>query len=161
MASMTVAEFDAEYQGLFRELTRLGWALGLGGDSEDAAQEVLLDGRRRISQLRDRSALRAWLRRMMIRAASKRWARPRHGHLDPSLSYLPADRTGDIDIGDAVKRLPPRQRLAVALVYGLGYSQAEAAAAMGITRGGVGKALYDARARLVIQLRKGRVSGEG
>jgi len=40
----------------------------------------------------------------------------------------------------------------VALVYGLGYSQAEAADAMGITRGGLATALFKARARLVREL---------
>jgi RNA polymerase sigma-70 factor (ECF subfamily) len=152
---LTAGNFDNLYPRLFRSLTRLGWALGLGYEAEDVAQEVLLSGRRQLRQLRDPDKLSPWLRRMMVRAASRRLGRRRSLPLDGAVAYVPQDRSSEIDLGVAVARLPPRERLAVTLVYGLGYSQQEAADAMGITRGGVANSLFKARARLVRQLGEG------
>jgi DNA-directed RNA polymerase specialized sigma24 family protein len=53
-----------------------------------------------------------------------------------------------LDLATAVAQLPPRERLAIALVYGLGYSQLEAATAMGISRGGLASSLFKARIKL-------------
>jgi len=150
--SLKADDFDDRYPILFRGLTRLGWALGLGYDAEDVAQEVLLGGRRQLGQLRDPESLTPWLRRMMVRAASRRRHRRISTPFGAAMAYVPRDRCGSIDLGVAVASLPPRERLAVALVYGLGYSQQEAADAMGITRGGLANALFKARARLAREL---------
>ena len=155
VASITGEEFDERYPRLFAELTRLGQALGAGYDAEDIAQEVLLEGRRHLAQLREGDKLRAWLRRMMVRACHRHRGRFRANSLGTAVSYVPLDRTGELDLGIAVARLPPRERLAVTLVYGLGYAQAEAADAMGITRGGLATALFKARARLAGELADG------
>lgn len=145
-------KFDSLYPVLFRTLTRFGWALGLGYEAEDVAQEVMLSGRRQLHQLRDPDELNQWLRRMMVRAASRRRGHLRSLPLDGALAYVPLDRSREIDLGVAVARLPPRERLAVSLVYGLGYSQQEAADVMGISRGGLANSLFKARARLVRDL---------
>ena len=150
--SITSEEFDERYPRLFAGLTRLGQALGVGHEAEDIAQEVLLEGRRQLGRLRDGDKLQAWLRRMMVRACYRHRSRRRSTPFDRAIAYLPLDRSGALDLGVAVARLPPRERLAVALVYGLGYSQAEAADAMGITRGGLATALFKARARLLREL---------
>ncbi len=150
--SITSDEFDERYPGLFAGLTRLGRALGAGPEAEDIAQEVLLEGRRQLGRLRDCDKLQAWLRRMMVRACYRHRGRRRSTPLNSAVAYVPLDLSGALDVRIAVARLPPRERLPVALVYGLGYSQAEAADAMGITRGGLATALFKARARLVREL---------
>lgn len=150
--SITREEFDERYPRLFAGLTRLGRVLGAGPEAEDIAQEVLLEGRSHLGRLRDGDKLQAWLRRMMVRACGRHRGRSRLTALDATVAYVPLERSGLLDLGIAVARLPPRERLAVALVYGLGYSQAEAADAMGITRGGLATALFKARVRLVREL---------
>ena len=72
--------------------------------------------------------------------------------IDASIGYVPVDRCDSLDPGADVSRLPPRERLAVMLVYGLGFSEAEAADAMAITRGGLASALFKARARLAREM---------
>ena len=155
LASITNEDFDERYPRLFAELTRLGHALGAGHDAEDIAQEVLLEGRRHLGQLREGEKLLAWLRRMMVRACYRQRRRHRPSSLESTASYLPLDRSGVLDLGIAVGHLPPRERLAITLVYGLGYTQGEAAGAMGITRGGLASALFKARIKLVRELREG------
>lgn len=54
----------------------------------------------------------------------------------------------DPQLWDAVAQLPPRTRTAVALRYVADMSEAEVAAAMGITRGAVASVLHKARRRL-------------
>jgi RNA polymerase sigma-70 factor (ECF subfamily) len=155
LAAITNEDFDERYPRLFAELTRLGHALGAGHDAEDIAQEVLLEGRRHLGQLREGEKLQAWLRRMMVRACYRQQRRRHPSSLNSTASYLPLDRSGVLDLGIAVAHLPPRGRLAITLVYGLGYSQAEAASAMGITRGGLASALFKARVKLVRELGDG------
>lgn len=152
MVSITREEFDERYPRLFVGLTRLGQALGAGSEAEDVAQEVLLEGRSHLSRLRDGDKLQAWLRRMMVRACYRHRSRGHPSALDPTVAYVPLDRSGALDLGIAVARMPSRERLAVTLVYGLGYSQAEAADTMGITRGGLATALFKARAKLAQEL---------
>jgi DNA-directed RNA polymerase specialized sigma24 family protein len=57
-----------------------------------------------------------------------------------------------LDAAAAVARLPERERLAVVLVYGMGYRQDEAAGVLGVTRGTVAASLWKARRRLARDL---------
>src|SRR5664280_232642 len=141
-------EFDEGYPRLFARLTRLGRTLGAGPDAEDLAQDVLVQARHHLRDLRDSSKLEAWLRRMMVRACGRYRRRRRAVGIDATVAYVPADRSAVLDLGAAVARLPNRERLALTLVYGLGLSEADAADAMAITRGGLASALFKARARL-------------
>jgi DNA-directed RNA polymerase specialized sigma24 family protein len=63
-------------------------------------------------------------------------------------AYVPLDRSDVLDLATAVAQLPPRERLAIGLVYGLCYSQVEAATVMGISRGGLASSLFKARIKL-------------
>jgi RNA polymerase sigma-70 factor (ECF subfamily) len=148
LASITTDDFDARYPRLFADLTRLGHAMGAGHEAEDMAQEVLLEGRQHLGQLREAQHLQAWLRRMMVRACWRRQRQRRPNLLDATAAYVPLDRSDVLDLATAVAQLPPRERLAIALVYGLGYSQLEAATAMGISRGGLASSLFKARIKL-------------
>jgi DNA-directed RNA polymerase specialized sigma24 family protein len=142
---------DAEYGALFVELTRFCRALGAGGSAEDIAQDVLLEGRTRIDQLRDPESLRPWLRRIAVRQVSRLRAKTQRS-IERDLAFLPVDPDLGLDASAAVARLPQRERLAVVLVYGLGYGQEEAADMLGISRGGVAASLWQARRKLARDL---------
>jgi RNA polymerase sigma-70 factor, ECF subfamily len=142
---------DAEYGALFTELTRLCQALGAGGSAEDIAQDVLLEGRAHLDDLRDPTSLRPWLRTMAVRKVSRLRAKA-HGSIAGELAFLPVDADLGLDASAAVARLPERERRAVVLVYGLGFGQAEAAEMLGITRGGLAATLWQARRKLARDL---------
>jgi RNA polymerase sigma-70 factor (ECF subfamily) len=142
---------DAEYGALFTELTRFCQALGAGGSAEDIAQDVLLEGRDHLDQLRDPASLRPWLRTMAVRQVGRLRAK-RHGSISGELAFLPVDADLGLDASAAVARLPERERIAVVLVYGLGFGQAEAADMLGITRGGLAASLWQARRKLARDL---------
>jgi RNA polymerase sigma-70 factor (ECF subfamily) len=142
---------DAEYGVLFTELTRFCQALGAGASAEDIAQDVLLAGRDHLDQLRDPASLRPWLRTMAVRQVSRLRAKA-HGSISGELAFLPVDADLGLDASAAVARLPERERLAVVLVYGLGFGQVEAADMLGITRGGLAASLWQARRKLARDL---------
>jgi RNA polymerase sigma factor (sigma-70 family) len=57
-----------------------------------------------------------------------------------------------IEIWDAVGSLPPRERLAIALRYAAGLTEAEVASAMGVAIGTASSTLTSARRRLAVTL---------
>jgi DNA-directed RNA polymerase specialized sigma24 family protein len=142
---------DAEYEALFAELTRFCRVLGAGGSAEDVAQEVLLDGRAHLDQLRDETSLRPWLRAIAVRRVSRLRAKAWRSLADDP-TFLPVDPDLGLDASAAIARLPERERIAVVLVYGLGYGQEETAEMLGITRGGVASSLWQARRKLARDL---------
>jgi RNA polymerase sigma-70 factor, ECF subfamily len=139
---------DSQYSALFRDLVVLARALGAGGDSEDVAQEALLQARSRVDQLRDPHKLRAWVRRIAVRGA----CRARSARLDKlddlAVERLPAASMPDVDVAAAIAGLPERERIALTLVFGLGYRQDEAAGLMGIAPGTVYSSIWRARRKL-------------
>jgi RNA polymerase sigma-70 factor (ECF subfamily) len=140
--------FDSQYGSLFGDLAALARALGAGPDAEDVAQEALLHARDHLDQLREPDKLRAWVRRMAVRGACR--ARGRHlAALDAELmERLPAAEFPDVDVAAAIAGLPERERIAVTLVYGLGYRQDEAAELMGVASGTVYSSVWRARRKL-------------
>ena len=161
---MTECAVDAEYGALFTELTRFCQALGAGASAEDIAQDVLLAGRDHLDQLRGPASLRPWLRTMAVRQVSRLRAKA-HGSISGELVFLPVDADLGLDASAAVARLPERERLAVVLVYGLGFGQLEAADMLGITRGGLATSMWQARQKLARDLappyRHGTRGGSG
>jgi RNA polymerase sigma factor (sigma-70 family) len=145
-------DFDAAYARLFEELCLLSRALGAWDEAEDVAQEALLYGRAHIRELRDQRSLRPWLRRIAARGAAQTRRRrlPSLDGTEPS--YVPVDPEARLDCSAAVARLPERERLAIALVYGLGYGQEEAAQVLGVARGTVAASLWKARKKLAREL---------
>lgn len=140
--------FDAQYQALFGDLVALARALGAGCDAEDVAQDALLEARGNLHQLRDPQKLRAWVRRIAIRGACR--ARRRHvtGLEAQHVERLPLTELPDVDVAAAISGLPERERVAVTLVYGLGYRQDEAAEVMGVAAGTVYSSVWRARRKL-------------
>lgn len=140
--------FDSQYRELFGDLAALARALGAGPDAEDVAQDALLHARGHLQQLRDPERLRFWVRRMAIRGACR--ARRRQvADLDGRRTeLLPSAEVADVDVAAAIAGLPERERLAVTLVYGLGYRQDEAAELMGVASGTVYSSVWRARRKL-------------
>lgn len=143
--------FDAEYGALFAELTRLCRALGAAAASEDIAQDVLIEGRGHLDQLRDPLSLRPWLRRIAIRRVGRQRPTDRRT-TEREPAFLPVDPDLGMDASAAVGRLPERERSAVILVHGLGYRQDEAAEMLGISRGTIAASLWKARRKLARDL---------
>lgn len=140
--------FDSQYGALFGDLAALARALGAGPDAEDVAQEALLHARGHLHQLREPDKLRAWVRSMAVRGAC-RARRRRIADLDAEhLECLPTVDVPNVDVAAAIAGLPERERLAVTLVFGLGYRQDEAAELMGIASGTVYSSVWRARRKL-------------
>ena len=140
--------FDSQYPLIFGDLVSLARALGAGPDAEDVAQEALLEARAHLHQLREPEKLRAWVRRIAVRGACR--ARRRHlADLDcEQIERLPSIDFPDFDVAAAIAGLPERERLAVTLVFGLGYRQDEAADLMGVAAGTVYSSIWRARRKL-------------
>jgi len=153
LVSIPSAPIDIEYAELFRELTLLARAVGAGLEAEDVAQETILHARTKIGQLREAERLRPWLRRSTVRRAGEARRRSTLGTAGTVQLLVPSDMTLGLDLRAAIARLPERERLATTLVYALGYSQQEAAEALGIRRGTIASSLSRARHKLAVELR--------
>ena len=144
---------DAQYTKHFADLTVLCRALGAGPSAEDIAQDVLLHARDRFAQLRDESKLEPWLRRIAARRTIEHVRRQRRDQHDEAVvAFVPTDPSLSIDVSAAITHLPERERVAVVLVYALGYEQQEAAQVMDVTRGTVATLLHRARRHLAERL---------
>ena len=144
---------DANYSELFADLTTLCRALGAGSSAEDIAQDALIHAREREHQLRDEAKLEAWVRRIAARRTFEHLKRQkRQGSEDQVVAFVPVDPSISIDVSAAITRLPARERLAVVLIYGLGYEQEEAAQVKDVTRDTVATLLHRARRHLAERL---------
>ncbi len=133
--------------------------------AEDCAQETVVGAWRRRDQLRDPAALPAWLRRSLVNRIIDR-SRRRHDELD--IDAVEADWQDDTysvqpervleraelrdDLEDALARLPVIYRVPVVLHDALGWTAAEAAAAMGVSLPAAKQRLRRGRMMLVTAL---------
>ncbi|HEV2891945.1 MAG TPA: RNA polymerase sigma factor [Frankiaceae bacterium] len=118
------------------------------GDGDDVVQDALTRAWRRWETFdAGRGTPRTWL--LAIVADRARRTRLRRRVTVPLVDDVaePA-REGDVALEGALRRLPRRQRLAVALHYFTGLSVAECAVVMGCAEGTVKSTLHDARRRL-------------
>jgi RNA polymerase sigma-70 factor (sigma-E family) len=159
---------EAAVAGLFAarypELVRLAGLLG-ADDPEDIAQEAFARLLRGYGSLRDPDAALAY-----VRATVCNLTRNRHRHLRVVRLRTPAERLDDAmsseqavllreeqrQVIDALAALPARRREAIVLRYWLGLSEAEIAAAMGISSGTVKSQVSRGLAALGRALEEGR-----
>jgi RNA polymerase sigma-70 factor, ECF subfamily len=139
--------FAVEYPRLLR-------ALAVAGDAahaEDAVQEAFIAAERRWSRVSTLDDPAGWVRRVALnRLANGRRNRRRRAEI--LASVRPPDPTTldalDLDLLDALRALPDRQRLTLCLHHLGGYPVAEIAAMLGVADGTVKSNLHDARSAL-------------
>ena len=128
-------------------------------ECEDVAQEVFVQGYRRLDTLRNPRALGAWLcqlaRRhslMWLRGAARReQSLARYGEtLPPPAPDRGSGERGELEeaVWDALHGLPELYREALLLRYAEGYSTEQAAAALGISAGALRKRTERAKGML-------------
>jgi RNA polymerase sigma-70 factor, ECF subfamily len=139
--------FSAEYPRLLR-------ALAVADDAahaEDAVQEAFIEAERRWPYVSSLDDPVGWVRRVAVnRLANVRRNRRRRDEIlatvrPPDPATLGA---ADLDLLDAVRALPERQRLALCLHHLAGYAVADVARMLGVADGTVKSNLHDARAAL-------------
>ncbi len=155
------------YAEQFPSIVRLAWALcGDPGVAEELTQEAFVRLYLRRRALRDPAAAPAYLRRTVANLAidrGRRRARRPEQTLDqtgevPHTGAAPrpasaASAAVDLDLLDALDRLPPRRRACVVLRYYLDLSEADTAAALGISVGTVKSQTHKALGQLRDDLR--------
>jgi len=141
-------EFRDFVAGSSAALMRTAYLLtGNRSDAEDLLQTALAKTYLAWPRIRERHAVDAYVRRTMVNTRTSWRRRDRHltsaGH-DEHLAALPdlgRDRLADADLHEALwgalARLPRRQRAAVVLRYYEELSEAETAAALGVSVGTV------------------------
>ena len=127
--------------------------------ADDVVQEALELAWRKHGHFDEtRGTARAWLLTLTADRARKSRRRRHEQPLDPDELHVIADSAPppDLDLQQAIRRLSPRQRLAVELFYFLGLGVDEVAQAMSCAPGTVKSTLSDARAKLRGQLGEDR-----
>jgi RNA polymerase sigma-70 factor (sigma-E family) len=140
-----------------RSLLRTAYLLtGNRADAEDLVQAALAKTYLAWNRIEDRSALDGYVRRAMVNTHISWWRRRRLEEYptDEIPEQAVADPTGTSDLADtlrrAVDRLPQRMRAAVVLRYFEDMTEAEVAAALGVSLGTVKSTVSRAVAKLRI-----------
>jgi RNA polymerase sigma-70 factor (sigma-E family) len=146
--------FDAHY----RSLCRLAYVLlGDGAQAEDVVQEAFLRTFTGFGRLRDRGRADAYLRRSVVNLSRSRLRRRTTEGRSNAAAHRSEqfeDLSGrhDLDLLEAVRALPPRQRATVVLFYYADLPETEVAATLGCSAGTVKSQLAKARATLARSL---------
>lgn len=125
------------------------------GQAEDWAQEAFLKAWPKLGQCRDPGAVRSWFYAIAARTALDHRRQMRRGVVrDAAWAFLRENADlGEatealVDLQVALARLPDRDRLVAALVFGAELTQAEAAVALHLPLGTVKTRMNRARGRL-------------
>lgn len=140
-------------------MARLAGRLVPAADRDDVVQEALVRAwRRRSTYDETRGTVATWLLAIVAGCARRSRVRaPRERPDEVAVAQgAAADPDRDLDLERALRALPKRERLAVALYYFVGLDIAATAAVMGCSAGTVKATLHHARARLRTQLGGGR-----
>ena len=143
-------DFDAFYRNERVAVLRLCFLVTLDAEAAaDATQEAMMRAFSRWDALSAQQPA-AWVRSVALNLCRSRWRRMQvELRLTPRLYIVPAAPAGrDLDLLDALSRLPRRQREAVALRYWAALSIDECASTMGLTAGSVSQHLARARKTL-------------
>jgi RNA polymerase sigma-70 factor, ECF subfamily len=143
------AVFRVCYVPLVRALSALAGPV----EAEDAVQEAFVQLYARWGRVQDYDNPAAWVRRVALRrlADRKRSLARRAAallRLEPPEPSASPCRSEYLDICAALRRLPSRQRLAIALFYLADLSIREVAETMKISEGAVNRHLHDGRGAL-------------
>ena len=135
--------------------------------ADDAVQETLVLAWRDLKGLRDLDGFDAWLHRVLVRCVYREADRERRQlsgvvHLPESSSY--PDTAAEVTDRDALdrgfQRLRPEHRAVLVLHHYLGFSEAEAAAALSVPVGTIKSRLSRATSALRSELEADARTGE-
>jgi RNA polymerase sigma factor (sigma-70 family) len=127
--------------------------------ADDAVQETLVLAWRDLKALRDLDGFEAWLHRILVRCVYREAARERRhatavAHLPEPSTY--PDSARDVSDRDTIdrgfRRLRPEHRAVLVLHHYLGFSEAEAAAALAVPAGTIKSRLSRATSALRSEL---------
>jgi len=137
--------------------------VGNAADAEDVVQETLAGAYRGLGAFEERSSVKTWLTRILVRQAARHLERSRRrgshvvqsdgGLASASGRASTSDADARIDIAAAVGSLSPEHRDVIVLREFQGMSYDEIAQVLAIPRGTVESRLYRARRRLQQLLR--------
>lgn len=149
---MTLPPFQTLVDAHWRDVGRLAVALAGPGEGPDVAQQAWAQALSAYPSLTDARNLRGWLLTITARAATdSHRARARRPVPVPDLPDRPAPPPvvpPDEGLWSAVRRLPERQRTAVALHYVLDLPHVDVARALGTTPAASRRLVSDALAAL-------------
>ncbi len=119
----------------------------------DLLEDALSRAYERRGQLRDPTSLTAWARRILLTTFldERRHDVRRAGRvvsLDVAEATSALDLAPYLDLGDALRRLPPADRVLLALHYWQGYTYAECGQEMGIPEGTAKSRIHASLAKL-------------
>ena len=157
---------EREFGERLRESSSLAFRVAFGvlrhrEDAEDVAQEAFVRAHRRIAQLRDREAFRAWLVRMTwrlaidrLRSDKRRVVREMTVEAEPGLSaeQLASAQERARHLWAAIDELPEKLRMAIVLASIEGHDVAEVGRLLDIPEGTVKSRLFLARQQLAEKL---------
>jgi RNA polymerase sigma-70 factor (ECF subfamily) len=145
----------AAYTELVRRHSRMVFAVCLGTlgsieDAEDMSQEAFVTGFRQLSQLRDGGQFRSWIARVARNLSIDHIRREVRGRelVAANPPELAADPNPNVELHDALGRLPEKYRLPLIMYYLDGRSTEGVARSMEITPAGVRTRLSRARREL-------------
>lgn len=145
------ADFDDFYRGHASSLLRLCFLASLNREAAaDATQEAMTRAWKHWADISG-SNPGAWVRTVALNLCRSRWRRiAREARLLPRMYTLEAARDSfpNPELYAALRRLPARQREAIALYYFVDLSIAECALAMSLSEGAVKSHLARGRERL-------------
>ena len=151
------AEFHDYVSSASPRLLRVAYLVaGNQADAEDLLQAALAKTYLAWPRIRDREAVDAYVRRVMVNTRTSWWRRSRNlptTALDESVEApQPRDAMADADLHDALwaalGRLPRRQRAAVVLRFYEDLTETETAAALGVSVGTVKSSVFRALHKL-------------
>jgi RNA polymerase sigma factor (sigma-70 family) len=116
-------------------------------DGDDAMQETMIQVLKHLRSLREPAALWGWVRRIAVREAIRvAEARARQVPVEQAAELAADDQPGlRLEVADTLRRLRPDQRAVLVLRDLEGFSEAEAAAVLGVEVGTVKSRLHRAR----------------
>jgi RNA polymerase sigma factor (sigma-70 family) len=146
----TQDEYSSFFRAEFTHVVRTSYLIVHDRQrAEDVAQEAFIQLLAHWNKVTRYERPEAWVRRVAIRIASRsaRRERLRHaleGATDPPPSFVPQD----VDLLNAIKQLPTRQRAAVALFYFEDRPLPEVADILGCSHAAAKVHVFNARRRL-------------
>lgn len=140
--------YEREYRRVLAGCTAMSGDYGLAREATDEAFTRALQAWNRVSVM---SAPGGWTQTVALNLLKRARRRRRLERVFLSRCPVPAAHEvplTNVDLWEAVRALPPRQRTAVVLRYLHDLPEGQVALAMGISRGAASAALSAARARL-------------